>query len=129
MRTLKGKVVLVVEDNEAAGEFAASLLEELGYSTRRADCAATAMAVMAQERVDAVFSDIVMPGGTSGLDLAARLRRERPGVAVVLATGYSPRDGAPDAPRDVETLGKPYQLVELAAALERALVRTAAAAN
>jgi len=129
LRMPKDKVVLVVEDNEAAGEFAASLLEELGYATRRADCVDSALSMLGREHVDAVFSDIVMPGGTSGLDLATRLRRERPGLAVVLATGYSPRDGAPEPPRDVETLGKPYQLVELAAALERALARVGAAAN
>jgi len=128
MRAPKHRTVLVVEDNEAAGEFAASLLEELGYATRRASTAAEALAAVARGGVDAVFSDIVMPGGTSGRDLAAVLRRERPGMAVVLASGYSPRGGGV-GPDDVETLPKPYQLVELAAALERAFARVTAAAG
>jgi CheY-like chemotaxis protein len=122
-----------VEDNEAAGEFAASLLEELGYATRRAASAAEALAEVARGGIDAVFSDIVMPGGMSGRDLAALLRRRHPGMAVVLASGYSPRDGSEGGEAggegEVETLPKPYQLVELAAALERAFARVSEAAG
>ena len=124
LRTPKGKAVLVVEDNEAAGEFAASLLEELGY---RAHTATTAVQALEMLRgglaVDAVFSDVVLPGGLSGNELALALRRQFPHLAVVLATGYGGQAAAVAPPAGVETLGKPYQLVELAAALERALAR------
>jgi len=124
LRTPKGKAVLVVEDNEAAGEFAASLLEELGY---RACTATTAVQALEMLRtgtaVDAVFSDVVLPDGMSGNELALALRRQFPHVAVVLATGYGGQAAAVAPPAGVETLGKPYQLVELAAALERALAR------
>jgi signal transduction histidine kinase/CheY-like chemotaxis protein len=133
MRAPKDRTVLVVEDNEAAGEFAASLLEELGYATRRAASAAEALAEVARGGIDAVFSDIVMPGGMSGRDLADLLRREHRGMAVVLASGYSPRNGGQGVdsgdPAGVETLPKPYQLVELASALERAFARVTEAAG
>jgi DNA-binding LytR/AlgR family response regulator len=74
-------------------------------------------------RIDAVFSDVVMPGGETGLDLALRLRAERPGVAVVLTSGYSARLAEGGGPEGVEVLAKPYRLDELAAALARALAR------
>ncbi len=122
LRSPKGKSVLVVEDNEAAGEFAASLLEELGYRARTATNATAAMAVLSTgEQFDAVFSDVVMPGGMSGNELAGLLQRRYPRIAIVLATGYGGQANSTPPPPGVETLGKPYQLVELAAALERAL--------
>ena len=77
-------------------------------------------------RVDAVFSDVVMPGGISGVELAAALRSSHPRVAVVLATGYSEHLARGGAPEGVETLPKPYRLDELAAALGRALARSEA---
>ena len=124
MRAPKGKSVLVVEDNEAAGEFAASLLEELGYRARTITSATAAMAALsAGEQFDAVFSDVVLPGGMTGNELAATLRRRYPHIAVVLATGYGGQASSVAPPPGVETLGKPYQLVELAAALDRALAR------
>ena len=124
LRTPKGKAVLVVEDNVAAGEFAASLLEELGYRTRTTTSAVQALEMLRAGAVlDAVFSDVVLPGGMSGNELAVAMRRQFPQVAVVLATGYGGQAAGVAPPAGVETLGKPYQLVELAAALERALAR------
>ncbi len=124
LRTPKGKSVLVVEDNVAAGEFAASLLEELGYRARTAITAVQALDILREGMiVDAVFSDVVLPGGMSGNELAQALRAQFPQVAVVLATGYGGQAAAVAPPPGVETLGKPYQLVELAAALARALAR------
>jgi PAS domain S-box-containing protein len=124
MRDASGRVVLVVEDNREAGDFAAALLEELGFRALRAGTVAEALDVLAGgERVDAVFSDVMMPGGQTGLDLALRLRAERPGVAVVLTSGYSARLAEGGAPEGVEVLGKPYRLDELAGALARAFSR------
>jgi CheY-like chemotaxis protein len=123
LRSSEGKVVLVVEDNAAAGDFAADLLRGLGYTARRADSAAGALAMLAdEERIDAVFSDVMMPGGIDGAELAAILRASYPHIAVVLTSGYGMRPAQGRAPESVETLAKPYQLGELAAALERAFV-------
>ena len=121
-----GKTVLVVEDNPDVAAFACTLLEELGYMTRRAGDAAEALAVLAAEdEVDVVFSDVVMPGDMTGIGLAAALRSSRPRIAVVLATGYSEELVKGGAPEGVETLSKPYHPDELAAALARALAQAA----
>ena len=120
-----GFTVLVVDDNPDVATFACGLLEELGYATRRAGSASQALSMLAAgEAVDAVFSDVVMPGGMDGIELAATLRASYPGVAVVLATGYSERLARGGAPADVETLLKPYRPDELSAALGRALMRS-----
>ncbi|GAA0591708.1 hypothetical protein GCM10009416_32640 [Craurococcus roseus] len=122
-----GRTVLVVEDNPDVAAFACSLLEDLGYATERAGSAAEALAVLAGgARVDAVFSDVLMPGGISGVELAAALRLSHPRVAVVLATGYSEPLAQGSAPAGVQTLRKPYRLDELAVALGRAIARSAA---
>ena len=82
-------------------------------------CAGSAeAALLALERdptIDLVFTDIVMPGRMDGLALARAIREKRPGLPVLLATGYS------DALRDVTcgfpVLRKPYELGELSRAL------------
>jgi DNA-binding LytR/AlgR family response regulator len=76
--------------------------------------------------VHAVFSDVVMPGGMSGLDLAATVRQRFPWLAVVLATGYSDALAGWRGALPAEVLRKPYRLEEVAAALERALARSGA---
>ncbi|MBD0274803.1 MAG: response regulator, partial [Acetobacteraceae bacterium] len=121
-----GKAVLVVEDNPDVAALACSLLEELGYATACAEDAAEALAMLADgARVDAVFSDVVLPGGINGVELAAALRSSHPRLAVVLATGYSESLAGDGAPEGVETLRKPYRQEELAAALGRAVARCA----
>jgi two-component system, NtrC family, sensor kinase len=69
-----------------------------------------------EDGIDLVFSDILMPGGMNGLELAEAVRRKYPKLAVLLTTGYS--TSAQDAlRRGFDVLQKPYNL----AALERAL--------
>ena len=76
-----------------------------------------------------VFSDIVMPGGMSGIELAAELRASYPRIGLVLASGYSALIAQGGAPEGVETLRKPYRLDELAVALGHALARASAVAE
>jgi two-component system, NtrC family, sensor kinase len=69
--------------------------------------------------IDLVFSDILMPGGMNGLQLADAVRRKFPEVMVLLTTGYS--SSAEDAVRQgFEVLQKPYGLATLAQALRKA---------
>jgi len=122
-----GKIVLVVEDNPDVASFAASMLEGLGYVTRRAADAGKALALLGSgEQVHAVFSDVVMPGAVNGVQLASVLRVQFPQIAVVLATGYSEVLTEWNGQAVAEVLGKPYRLDELAAALERAFAARAA---
>lgn len=121
-----GKMVLVVDDNVDVAAFAASMLEGLGYLTRTASDAASALALLqAGEPVDAVFSDVVMPGEMNGVQLANLLRLRFPHLALVLATGYSEVLADGSIRTVAEVLGKPYRLDDLAAALERAFAAVA----
>jgi len=86
----------------------------------RAANADDALAVLsAGDKVDAVFSDVIMPGTMNGVDLAVTLRVRYPHVAVLLATGYSQLLAEWNGPTEVEVLKKPYRLNDLVAALDR----------
>ena len=85
-----GRTVLVVEDNPDVATFAGGMLKELGYTTRCAANADQALALLdAGEQVNAVFTDVVMPGEMNGLQLANIVRVRYPDIAIVLASGYS----------------------------------------
>ncbi len=109
--------VLVVEDNAEVAEVGQAYFEQLGYRVRHAASGQAALDLIARDGgIDLVFSDILMPGGMTGLQLADTLRRGHPDIAVLLTTGYS--SSAQDAVRrGFAVLQKPYEL----AALERAL--------
>jgi len=105
--------VLLVEDNADVAEVGADFLRQLGYRVRSV---ANAQAAVAALRLDAnvvlVFSDILMPGGKNGLDLAREIHQRFPGIPVLLTTGYSA--SAQDAVRHgVVVLQKPYDLESL----------------
>jgi CheY-like chemotaxis protein len=115
------RTVLVVEDNADLASFTVSMLEGQGYATRCASNAADALALLdAGATVDAVFSDVAMPGTMNGVELASTLRWRYPQLAVVLATGYSQLLAEWNGPPVAEVLGKPYRLDDLMAALTRA---------
>ena len=109
--------VVVVEDNAEVAEVSGAYFEQLGYRTKHAASAQAGLDLIERgDSVDLVFSDILMPGGMNGLELADTVRRRHPRIAVLLTTGYS--SSAQDAVRrGFEVLQKPYDL----AALERAL--------
>ena len=109
--------VLVVEDNAEVAEVGRAYFEQLGYQVRHAASAQAGLEVIEREDdIDLVFSDILMPGGMNGLELAETVQRRFPALTVLLTTGYS--SSAQDAVRrGFEVLQKPYDL----AALERAL--------
>jgi two-component system NtrC family sensor kinase len=102
--------VLLVEDNADVAEVGASYLRQLGYRVRSVANAQAAIAALRLDAdVDLVFSDILMPGGMNGLELAREIGARFPGIPVLLATGYSA--SAQDAVRQgVVVLQKPYDL-------------------
>jgi len=120
--------VLLVEDNDHVRDFAEHLLADLGYDALSAASGEEALALLETERVDIVFSDVVMPE-LSGLGLARIVAERYPGLPVVLATGYS-EEIVEGAAGEFEILSKPYGAESLGAALARALAeakKTAAA--
>ena len=112
--------VLIVEDNAEVAAVAQAYLEQLGYTVRHAAGAQAGLDLLAGEAgIDLVFSDILMPGGMNGLQLADTVRRHYPDVAVLLTTGYS--SSAQDAVRrGFAVLQKPYDLAGLDNALREA---------
>ncbi|MBR0726958.1 PAS domain S-box protein [Bradyrhizobium manausense] len=109
--------VLLVEDNPDVALVSTGLLEQLGYNVRRVADAEAALREVETNGIDFVFSDIVMPGKLDGLGLAHRLRQIRPGLPILLATGYS--DVAAGVRGDFPILRKPYEIHELSEAISK----------
>jgi PAS domain S-box-containing protein len=110
--------VLLVEDNDHVREFAADLLEELGYRVLAADGGDSALALLESDGVDLLFSDVVMPG-MSGIELAHAARERLPGLPVLLASGYSD-EITEGAGADFGFVRKPYDIHQLGHALREA---------
>ncbi|MCC2974123.1 ATP-binding protein [Massilia sp. IC2-476] len=107
--------VLFVEDDALVREAVAHALEEAGFEVLVAHDGEQAVALLdAGARPAVVFSDIVMPGTVSGIDLAAIVRQRDPALPVVLATGYTEKQ--PSLP-GVQVLAKPYPIERLVALL------------
>jgi CheY-like chemotaxis protein len=111
--------ILVVEDNEEVGQFAVTLLSELGHSVTLATSGEEALELARRRDFDLVFSDVVMPG-MGGLRLAERLAEEKPDLPVILATGYS-REIAQSGSGGRSVILKPYRLATLSEALADAM--------
>ena len=109
--------VLLVEDNPEVAVVSTGLLEQLGYTVRRVTNAEAALHEIEHDGIDLVFSDIVMPGKMDGLGLARHLRTIRPGLPILLATGYS--DAAVNVRGDFPILRKPYEIHQLSQAIAK----------
>jgi len=107
--------ILVVEDDNFVAELAAGMLDALGFEAIVVHSAKEALDRLTnEERPRLIFSDIVMPGGISGLELARKVRRRFPELPILLTTGYSEHVGGTHG---FEILQKPYELASLAEAL------------
>jgi two-component system NtrC family sensor kinase len=113
--------VLLVEDNAEVADVTRELLQELGFEVLGAADVSSALSVLRGSTVDVILSDIVMPGGADGLDLARLVRREYgEGLPIILATGYSEKSQAATE-AGFTILRKPYEIGELRSALAEAL--------
>jgi signal transduction histidine kinase len=118
-----GELILVVEDNDTVRKAVTSRLESLGYAVLDAKTGPEAITMLQSGApIALVFSDIVMPGGMTGYDVAEWVRSTRPGLKVVLTSGYSDAPlAASESVRAITVLGKPYTREQLAYALREAL--------
>jgi len=113
-----------VEDDEDVLAVTAESLKDFGYHVVTAVDAAQAVAILQSgQPIDLLFSDVVIPGGTNGAELAVKARRLRPELKVLLTSGYtaaalSHEHGLPD---DLSLVAKPYQREELAKQLRQAI--------
>jgi PAS domain S-box-containing protein len=110
-------VALLVEDDPEVAALTREMLGHLGFEVIHAASPAAALGALADaRRVDVVFSDIMMPGGMSGLELGREIRRRQPGLRIVLTTGYSEASATMDG-AEFTLLLKPYSVDNLSRAL------------
>jgi PAS domain S-box-containing protein len=113
--------VLLVEDDPQVAELVDAMLRDLGHSVVRARGVDEALSRLEQDRaIQLVLSDVIMPGGKSGVDLAEQLAATRPGLPVVLCSGYTGGDQGRARAGDWPFISKPFSLETLAQALARA---------
>ena len=120
------ETVLVVEDDEDVRSITVQFLETLGYRALTARNGQEALQLTARTPIDLVVSDIVMPGGMNGVDLARELRAHHPTIHVILASGYaagSENLQKADGTQEFLVLAKPYQQADIARAVRIALDR------
>jgi PAS domain S-box-containing protein len=126
-RALRG-CILLVEDDDGVAALVAEMLNSLGYRVTRVASARAALGALADDPgIDLVFSDILMPGPMTGVDLAREVRRLRPGSPVLLTSGYAGAALKTTDIEDIQVLFKPYQIGALDAALREALGKSAEA--
>lgn len=112
--------VLLVEDDDEVAALTTSMLLELGYEVTSAASAAEALDVLNDDvPIDILLSDVMMPGGKSGVQLAREVRTQRPRLPVVLVTGFPGEEAKRAEQEGIPLLTKPYQLEELAHLLQR----------
>ncbi|MGD0433621.1 MAG: ATP-binding protein [Acetobacteraceae bacterium] len=116
-----GETILLVEDNLKLRKVAARQLADLGYRVLEAENADAALDITsdiasAGERIDMLFTDVVMPGALDGVELARLFEKRRPRPAILLASGFPAGrlPGQSHFPPEFRLLGKPYSLDELA---------------
>ncbi|MCP1782726.1 signal transduction histidine kinase/ActR/RegA family two-component response regulator [Bradyrhizobium japonicum] len=115
-----GRILLVEDDDEVAA-LVSEMLGQLGYDVTHAASGAAALGALADGRaVDLVFSDIMMPGGMNGVELAREIKRRRSDIPVLLTSGYSEAAVQDAELAGLQILPKPYHIDELAAALSAA---------
>ena len=114
-------VVLVVEDDPAVRATTADMLRDLGYQVIEASDGRLALETIRSTAVDLVFSDVVLPGGMSGAEVAREVRALAPSTAVLLTSGYTARLVDLDQTSNVDVLSKPYDEAQLSEAVRKTL--------
>jgi CheY-like chemotaxis protein len=119
-----GESVLVVEDNPRLRQVVMRQLSELGYNPIEADGPAAALAVFEREKIDLLFTDVMMPGPLNGIAFARQIIDRWPMTKIALTSGFagSKFDDLVDAQgAAVCLISKPYRVEELAKVLRKAL--------
>jgi len=120
--------ILAVEDDPEVLEILREILNHMGYEVLTATNANEALEVLkTNSGIDLLFSDVIMPGGKSGIDLANECKLSYPDIPIILTSGYVSQSGdfsnALDS--DIPILYKPYSQTNLASAVQNALKQTA----
>jgi PAS domain S-box-containing protein len=117
-RAIGTETILVVEDDKDLRAYATEILRELGYRLLEAANGAAALDILDDNGdVDLLLTDVVMPGGLNGRQLADEALRRRPGLKVLFTTGYTRNAIVHHGRLDpgIHLIGKPFSFQELAA--------------
>jgi CheY-like chemotaxis protein len=119
----RSRTILLVEDEAPVREMASKILKRLGYQVVTAGNGPEALALWPQHRgkIDLLLTDMVMPGGMTGRELADRLLREAPQLPVIYSTGYSMdlSNSGINLIEGSECLLKPYDAATLVSAVNK----------
>jgi CheY-like chemotaxis protein len=120
----RGEAILLVEDDEDVRRYGVALLGELGYRVLAASDGATALGLLGSDPgIRLLFTDVGLPGGMNGRELALEAQRRHPGLKVLFTTGYAQSavvvDGRLTA--GIELIVKPFTSATLAEEVRRAL--------
>jgi CheY-like chemotaxis protein len=114
---MNGKRILLVEDEAALLEMISDVLDSEGFDVQTAGDGVAALELLGRDApFDYLVSDVMMPEGVSGIDLARQASTIQPGVHIVLVSGLS-RAQLPPLPEGVSFLPKPYRIKQLLDAL------------
>jgi CheY-like chemotaxis protein len=120
-----GETVLLVEDDAAVLELGRALLDDLGYSVIPATHADAALEILRNgQKVDVLFTDVVMPGGMTGVELAQEARALRPNIKILLTSGYTGEtiDRQELGALELPIIAKPFEKASLGSKLRGLLV-------
>ena len=117
------ETILVVEDDEALRHHSTEIVAELGYRAVSAANAAVALQILENENVDLLFTDVVLPGGINGRQLAETAKHRKPSLKVLFTSGYTRNAIVHHGRLDegVQLIGKPYSINELATKIRKVL--------
>jgi PAS domain S-box-containing protein len=123
-RSTGAETILVVEDDDELRKYARGVLEELGYRVMSAGSGAAALETLnGSDQIDLLLTDVVMPGGMNGRQLADKAVGHRPGLRVLYMTGYTRNaiihQGRLD--RGINMISKPFSFEELASKVRQVL--------
>jgi nitrogen-specific signal transduction histidine kinase/ActR/RegA family two-component response regulator len=122
------ETILVVEDDERVRRLTITRLKLIWYQVLEASDGPNALDILEKEHsVDLVFTDLIMPGGMSGREVAARARELKPGIKVLLTSGYAEElvHGEGLERERLRVLRKPYHQADLVTALREVLATDA----
>lgn len=115
----RSETILVVEDDDSVRNLTVTRLATLGFNIHESPDGASAIRLLESgHKVDLLFSDLVMPGGLTGYDVARRAREIYPGIRILLTSGYAEDLLRAENLGSIKLLRKPYRLADLRDALD-----------